>query len=294
MDATTGTTSVPEVNAGQAAAWNGHEGTHWADHHRRYEAVNEGFDEPLLDAAAVVAGDRVLDVGCGTGQTTRAAARRASPGHVVGIDLSAPMLDRAGRIAVTEGVANVSFVRGDAQVHSLPAASFDVALSRFGVMFFDDLVAAFSNIGAAVRPGGRLAFVSMRPLADHDLGRVLAALAAHLPGPDQDDAADAADAADGGPFSLSDPAVVRGVLTTAGFTEITVTPVDASQVWGRDAADATEFLAGWGPIRHALDGLDAAIVARALDAMRDELRRFEESGAVRMRGAGLLVTATRG
>ncbi|MEH0841543.1 class I SAM-dependent methyltransferase [Micromonospora sp. CPCC 205711] len=273
------------VNDHQAAAWNGYEGRHWATHQDRYDAVNSGFNAPLLDAVAP--GDRVLDVGCGNGQLTRLAARRAGAGHAVGIDLSAPMLDRARASATAERVSNVHFVQGDAQVHPFPPGSFDVALSRFGVMFFADPVAAFRGIGRALRPGGRLAFVCLDDIRRGDLGSVLAALAAELP-PAGTDGTGAAE-----PLSLADPAVVREILAAAGFAEVDILGYEAPQLWGRDAADAGGFLADWGPVRHRLDPLDPATVNRARAALVAAMRPFARPDGVRLRGTAWLVTAHR-
>lgn len=275
------------VNTEQAEAWNGYEGAHWADHRDRYDAVNSGFNDHLFAAAAIDESDRVLDIGCGTGQVTRLAARQASRGQAVGVDLSAPMLARARATASDESLTNLSFEQGDAQVYPFPAAKFDVAVSRFGIMFFADPVAAFSNIGRALRPGGRLAFLCMRDLNDHDLGPVLAAMSQHLPQSDADEAS-----ADG-PLSLADPAVTRAVLTDAGFAGITVVPVDAAQAWGRDAADAAAFLGAWGPIRFLLDQVDQAAAARARQALLTALQPHVQPEAVRLRGAAWLVTAVR-
>ncbi|MER5322648.1 class I SAM-dependent methyltransferase [Streptosporangium roseum] len=276
------------VNTEQADAWNGYEGNHWADHQDRYDAVNSGFNDHLLAAAAVGERDRVLDVGCGNGQVTRLAARRAWLGHATGIDLSAPMLRRARACAADEGVANVAFERGDAQIHPFPDAGFDVAVSRFGIMFFADPVAAFANIGRALRPGGRLAFLSLREMGANDLGPVLTAMAEHLPARPATTAPGAP-----GPESLADPGRIREVLTGAGFEAVTSVPVDASQLWGRDAEDAAAFLGAWGPVRFILDQVDPAAAARARDALTEALRAHEEPGAVRLRGAAWLVTATR-
>ncbi|MER5646009.1 methyltransferase domain-containing protein [Streptosporangium sp. NPDC002524] len=276
------------VNTEQAEAWNGYEGSHWADHQARYDAVNSGFNDHLLAAAAIGDRDRVLDVGCGNGQVTRLAAGRARRGEAVGIDLSAPMLRRARASAADEGVANVTFEEGDAQIHPFPASAYDVAVSRFGIMFFADPVAAFANIGRALRPGGRLAILSLRRMADNDLGAVFAAMAEHLP-PSPAPAGPGAP----GPESLADPARVHEVLTGAGFEKVTCTPVDASQVWGEDAADAAGFLGAWGPVRFALDQVGEDTAARALDALTAALRPYEEPGAVRLRGAAWLITATR-
>jgi len=245
--------------------------------------VNSGFNDHLLATAAIGADDRVLDVGCGNGQVTRLAARRSR--RAAGLDLSAPMLARARATAAEEGVANVTFEQGDAQIHPFPAGAYDVAVSRFGIMFFADPVAAFANIGRALRPGGRVAFLSLADLASSDLGSVLAAMGGHLP--------PRPGAPEPGPESLAHPERVRQVLTEAGFTDVTPAPVEATQVWGRDAADAVEFLGGWGPVRFVLDQVDAALAARARAALTAALRPFERDGAVRLRGTALLTTATR-
>jgi SAM-dependent methyltransferase len=269
------------VNTAQAQAWNGYEGEHWAAHDDRYDAVNGGFNEPLLDAAAIGERDRVLDVGCGNGQLTRSAARRAR--HASGVDLSNPMLTRARARAAAEGVANVSFEQGDAQVHPFPEAAFDVALSRFGIMFFADPVAAFTNIGRALRPAGRLAFVCMADLAGTDLGAVFGAMAAYLPQPTGPTGT--------GPTSFADPERTRSVLTAAGFQDVTCTHVEADQVWGRDVADAAEFIAGWGPVRYHLAQVEPDAAAHARAALTAALQSFADPGAVRLRGTAWLVTA---
>ncbi|WP_424533774.1 methyltransferase domain-containing protein [Sphaerisporangium viridialbum] len=279
------------VNTQQAEAWNGYEGNHWADNRDRYDAVNSGFNGYLLDAASIGEHDRVLDVGCGNGQVTRLAARRARQGHATGVDLSVPMLRQARATTTEEGLANVTFEEGDAQVHPFPAGGFDVAVSRFAIMFFADPVAAFANIGRALRPGGRVAFLSLRSMDQNDLGSVFAAMAKYLTTSEKAEKAEEAEAP--GPESLADPARVHEVLTGAGFDDVVTTPVDAPQVWGRDAADAAGFLGAWGPVQHRLRQVDQASAARALDALAEALRPFEEPDAVRLRGAAWLITATR-
>jgi SAM-dependent methyltransferase len=273
------------VNGAQAQAWNGYEGEHWAANYDRYDAVNGGFNDVLLDAAAIGDRDRVLDLGCGNGQLTRAAARRARFGQATGIDLSDPMLARARDRAQAENVPNASFVQGDVQVHPFREGSFDVAVSRFGIMFFADPVAAFANVGRALRPGGRLAFVCMTGLSGTDLGTVFGATAPYLPRPT---------GADGtGPTSFADPAHTRSVLTDAGFRDITSTRVEAEQVWGRDGADAAEFITGWGPVKFHLEQAAPDDAARAVAALTAALRQFTEPEAVRLRGTAWLVTALR-
>ncbi|SCF27263.1 Methyltransferase domain-containing protein [Micromonospora viridifaciens] len=273
------------VNEHQEQAWNGYEGRHWAAHQARYDAINSGFNEVLLDA--VGPGDGVLDLGCGNGQLTRLAARRSGAGHAVGVDLSAPMLDRARASAADEGVDNVDFVRADAQVHPFPPAAFDVALSRFGVMFFADPVAAFANVRRALRPGGRLAFVCLDDVRRGDLGAVLAPLAAHLPPAGTDGGAP------GEPLSFADPDVVRGVLADAGFVDVACDPRQEAGTWGRDAADAGDFLAGWGPIQHRLGPLEPSVAERVRAALVDAMRPYEGPEGVRLRNAAWLVTARR-
>ncbi|MGW4487263.1 class I SAM-dependent methyltransferase [Amycolatopsis sp. NPDC004368] len=254
------------VNTAQAAAWNGYEGEHWARHTERYDAVNSGFNSALL--ASVGPGDDVVDLGCGTGQLTRLAGRRSGSGRVVGVDLSAPML--AAARARAADTSNVVFERADVQVHPFAEGAFDVALSRFGVMFFADPVAAFARVRHALRPGGRLAFVCLTDVEGTDLGAVFGALGP-LP-------------VRSGPTSLADPAHARAVLTDAGFRDVTCTHVEADQIWGRDVADAAEFVAGWGPVRHLRP--DTAVLTEAL-------RPFAEPGGVRLRGTAWLVAATR-
>ncbi|MFD7753246.1 class I SAM-dependent methyltransferase [Streptomyces sp. NPDC059757] len=128
-----------------------------------YNAMVARFDEPLFDAAAIGTEDRVLDIGCGSGFSTRLAARRAPGGRVTGVDVSVPLLERARADTDAGEYPSVSYELGDAQVHPFEPAGHDVAISRGGVMFFADHVAAFTNIARALRPDGRLAFICPQP-----------------------------------------------------------------------------------------------------------------------------------
>lgn len=271
------------VNIEQAEAWNGWEGAHWAQNPDRYNAMVAGFDEELFRAAAIGPNDRVLDIGCGTGHVTREAARRASHGQVLGIDLSAPMLDRARADAA--GVPNLRFERGDAQVHPFPDGGFDVAISRGGVMFFGDMVAAFANILRALRPGGRLAFIGPQSGGpDSPYARATAALAPLMRAPSP---------AARGMGSLVDPARIEEVLDAAGYADVTVTPVEAQMDYGRDAADAAGFILSQGPARFNLRDVPPADVERTREALQENLRPFETPTGVLIQGAVWLVTATR-
>ncbi|MFI7704039.1 class I SAM-dependent methyltransferase [Nonomuraea sp. NPDC049480] len=271
------------VNTAQAQAWNGYEGEHWAAHDDRYDAVNSGFNRFLLEAAGIGERDRILDVGCGNGQLTRLAAGQAPRGYASGVDLSGPMLAKARARAAAEHVPNVSFEQGDVQVHPFQEGAFDVALSRFGVMFFADPVAAFANIRRALRPAGRLAFVCLTQIAGTDLGAVFGAMAPYLPSPTGADGS--------GPTSFADPARIRCVLADAGFQDVTCTHVEADQIWGRDVADAAEFLTGWGPVRYHMTHAGPEAAAHARDALTAALGPFAQPGAVRLRGTAWLVTA---
>ncbi|MFF2778528.1 class I SAM-dependent methyltransferase [Streptomyces sp. NPDC058052] len=275
----------PIANKQQAQAWNGPEGAHWADHHDRFDRLNGGFDDALFTAAAIKEHDHVLDIGCGAGQTTRHAARQATSGQVVGIDISAPMLERARALSTEEGVINAVFEQGDAQVHPFPPGGSDVVISRGGVMFFADHAAAFANIGRALRPGGRLAFICPRMPDPHgESAQALAPVNALM--------RESSPAARG-MMSLSDPAHVHEVLTAAGFADVTTTSVEGPVHWGRDAGDAADFFFAMSPVRFNLDSLPEQVTAQAREQVTAALRRYETPEGVRLRGAVWLVTAAR-
>ncbi|MFF8779424.1 class I SAM-dependent methyltransferase [Streptomyces sp. NPDC015140] len=268
------------ANSRQAEAWNGPVGAHWATHQARYDAMLAGLNDALFGAAAVAPGDRVLDVGCGAGATTRVAARLAAPGHAVGVDISAPLLERARASTAAEGVANASYVCADAQVHPFPADTYYVVVSRGGVMFFEDHAAAFRNLARALRPGGRLAFVCPQPPGPHSPEARTLALFARLV--DEEPGAEAV-AARTAMASLSDPDRVREVL--AGFEEVTVEPVTVEAVWGRDVPDAVEFLLSRYP--------GGALPAGRLAELEAALGPYATDSGVRMRAGVWLVTAVR-
>ncbi|WP_432055910.1 class I SAM-dependent methyltransferase [Streptomyces sp. bgisy022] len=271
------------VNTHQSEAWNGYEGRHWAEHQARYDALNDPANTPLLEAARLRTTDRVLDIGCGNGRLTRLAARTAA--RAVGVDLSEPMLERARASAAEERPDNVTHLLADAQVYPFEEASFDVALSRFGVMFFADPVAAFANIGRALRPGGRIVFVCPQSVLRMDQAVIFEAVAEHVVLPDFSAPAQT------GPAAFADPARAEQVLSDAGFEAATAEPVEVPQVWGRDAADAAAFLFGWGPMRHWLRDAAPDAVDRAREAATDAFRAYETGDGVRLVARHWLVTA---
>ncbi|MFH9733538.1 class I SAM-dependent methyltransferase [Streptomyces sp. NPDC017260] len=276
------------VNTEQAQAWNGPEGAHWARHQDRWNAVNEGFNEPLLDAAGLAEGHRILDLGCGSGQTTRLAARRASRGSALGLDLSGPMLAEARSRATREGIGNVTFQQGDAQAYPFEPGAFDAAISRYGVMFFSDPEAAFRNVGRALRPGGRLAFVCPAEPSRNGWVTAMSVLRDVLP------LGDFAAPGRPGMFSLSSPDRIRAALVAAGFPTVAVDGVEAYGAWGHGADDAAEFLLNTGPGRHFLGQVDPAAQVRARQVLTEHLRGHEAAdGTVRLRSTSWLVTADR-
>jgi SAM-dependent methyltransferase len=239
----------------------------------------------LLAVAAIGARDHVLDVGCGTGQTTRDAGRAASAGSALGVDLSSRMLDYARRRATEEGVANVTFTQADAQIHPFEAAAYDTAISRTAAMFFGDHAAAFTNIGLALRPGGRLILTTWQPLPGNEWIREISGALA----PGRDLPAPPPDAP--GPFSLSDPHRVRALLTTAGFADVELHGTTEGMWFGNDAPDAHRFvlgLMGW-----MLEGLDDTSRARAIDALHTTLATHETADGVIFESATWTIQATR-
>ncbi|MEU9863652.1 class I SAM-dependent methyltransferase [Streptomyces sp. NPDC047971] len=271
------------VNQQQAEAWNGWEGQHWADHPERYDAMLEGFNAPLFEAADIGERHEVLDVGCGAGLTTRMAARRARRGHALGIDLSGPMLERARSTAAAEGIDNVAFVQGDAQVHPLPVAGFDTVMSRGGVMFFADPVAAFAHLRASLVPGGRLAFLGPHPGGpDGAYARATSALTPHL--------REASPAARG-MGSLIDPSRITEVLDRAGYDRVETTAVHGDMGFGADPEDAAGFILSMGPTRYNLRNTDPGTKASLRERLVDALAEFATPAGVRIPGSVWIVTA---
>jgi len=228
----------------------------------------------------------VLDVGCGNGETSRAAARQAAAGSVLGVDLSSSMLERARQLAATEGLANVRFEQADAQVQRFEPGAFDVVVSRFGTMFFADPVAAFTNLAGAIRPGGRIAMVAWQgPDQNEWLREIRGALAAGrtLPVPP---------AGSPGPFAQADPDHVRTVLTTAGFSDVTVEDAKEPFWLGTGTDDAFTFMSTGGMARGLLQDLDEPTRQRALDALRATLDRYAGAGGVAL-GSAVWVIAAR-
>jgi SAM-dependent methyltransferase len=252
-----------------------------------YDAELHRYGAVLRRAWAVQSDDRVLDLGCGAGQTTRQAAGMAPAGSALGVDVSAPAIARAREITRTDRLSNVTFECADAQIHSFAPGSFDVAISRFGTMFFDDPVAAFTNIGRALHRSGRLVMavwqtpdrnewdvVIRQALAGSDVPAVIARNR-----PD--------------PFWLADPPTVEGILQTAGFTGIGFTDVRESVYYGPDAAAALAWVRGFTSTTALLEGLDQVAGRRALARLLDTLASHQRDDGVWFQSRAWIVTAHR-
>jgi SAM-dependent methyltransferase len=253
---------MPEiVNVEQAASWDGPSGDAWVAREDFQNEALAAHTDALFAAADVRSGDHVLDVGCGTGDTTRAAARRATDGDALGVDLSRAMLARGTERAAAEGLHNVTFEQADVQVHPFADAAYDLVISRFGVMFFADPVAAFANLARATARGGRLAVVAWQPFAGNEwveVPRAALALGRDLP-PIPEDVP--------GPFGLADPERIRRILGEAGWSSVEVDDVHATYDYGKEAATAAQHASEIGVFRVLFEGLDDAQTARAMDTL---------------------------
>ena len=277
--------SVAPGNDDQLAAWDGDEGAVWAAHPEFFDSSVRHLHRRLVEAAAVAPAERVLDLGCGSGQCTRDAARQATRGEAVGIDLSRPMLRVAEETAAREGLGNVRFVHGDAQVHPFEPGTFDVAVSRTGAMFFADQVAAFTNVARALRPGGRLALVSWRSAAENEWFTSLV----HALRPDLPVIAPPPDAPS--PFRHADPDVTTSILTAVGFEQVALTPLDAPMYFGRDAEEGFRVVSDL--LAWMVREVEPAERVESLARLRGLLQAHETGDGVAMGCAAWLITAAR-
>ncbi|HWH95589.1 MAG TPA: class I SAM-dependent methyltransferase [Baekduia sp.] len=250
-----------------------------------YDAELRAHHEHLRAAYGISPGDEVVDIGCGTGLTTREAARAAAPGRVVGVDVSERMVEHARRVTAAERLGNVCYELGDAQVHRFEPARFDVAISRFGTMFFSDPAAAFANIAEALRPQARLVLIVWQRHEDNAWARSIdAALgdAARPPQPGAD------------PFSLGDADATASILQAAGFDDLRFEDVDEPVFYGPDIEAALTIVRGFQDTRAALASLSDGAAARAVERLRDMLAEHcrDERGVV-LDARSWLITARR-
>jgi ubiquinone/menaquinone biosynthesis C-methylase UbiE len=233
--------------------------------HVDYSAELRLHNDALRRAYEIGPEDQVLDIGCGAGQTTRDAASLARDGWALGIDISKEMIERARLLTEAEGLHNITFEHADAQDQRFPAERFDLAISRFGTMFFRDPIAAFTNIGRGLGPAGRLMMMVWQGHERNEWSISIERALATTFG----SAVPAQTAPDH--FSLADPGTVQRTLDAAGFRDITFTDVHEPVFYGRDAAAALEWVRGFASTKEALDRLDPASRELALERLRATL-----------------------
>ena len=274
------------TNTEMAAAWEG-EADHWVRDADRYDTAAAATWQTFLDQGHVAATDRVLDVGCGTGRSSRDAGLLASAGSVLGVDINQRMLDEAAVRTRRAGPANVRYEWADAQVHRFDVAAFDVVISRYGAMFFADRLAAFTNLAAALRPGGRLAVLVWQVLDRNPwMVELRAALAVGRDLPSPPPGAP-------GPFGLADTGAVAAMLTEAGYESVAFVPIEVPMQLGRDAEDAWEYVRGMGLYRGLTEGLGETDKADAIANVQQLISDHATPAGVMVESASWSITAVR-
>jgi SAM-dependent methyltransferase len=279
------------TNAAQVQRWNGASGQHWIEHRERHLAEHQNLTPHLFRRAAIAPGERVLDVGCGCGDTTIVAARSAAgrsrqepdqSGIAVGLDLSAPMLAVARRLAEQAGTANARFVRGDAQARPLRRSTFDVVISNFGVMFFADPRVAFASLGATLRPYGRLVFLCWQDETRNELFNIpLRAFGAHMRLP--------APTASG---LFVDSGLITELLSGTGFKDVQVASVNEPAWLGADVDDVMSYVRGMPAIRALAASLNnPSLTARVLATIEEQYQARQRPDGIWVPAAAWLVTA---
>lgn len=276
-----------EANQDQVALWNDASGRTWVELQGVLDRLLEPFATLVVNEGFPGEGGRVLDIGCGAGATTLAMARRLGPtGRCVGVDISGPLLTAAKASATAEQIGTADFIQADAQTYAFEPNSFDAVISRFGVMFFDDPEAAFANIRRAVTNTGKLAFVAWRSPAENPF-MTTARRAAEplLPNmPTQDPRAP-------GQFAFADGDRVRQILTSGGWNEIIVRPVDVEGVIAEK--DLLDYVTKLGPVGVALREMDEATRARVSNVVHAAFDSYIQNGVARFSMACWLVKAAR-
>jgi SAM-dependent methyltransferase len=274
------------MNEDQIALWNGTAGQAWVDRQASLDRLFEPFERLLADAAAERNARRVLDVGCGTGATTLAVARQLGADAVcTGVDISEPMIALARERAARERL-NARFVTADAQTHAFPPEAFDLIVSRFGVMFFEDPAAAFANLHGAAQANAQLALIAWRSAADNPfMTAAERAAAPYLP------AMPARKPDEPGQFAFSDRNRVRAILDAAGWNAIDIAPLDVACVLPASELDA--YVTKLGPLGRVLGDADERTRVQVLDQVRAAFAPYVHGTDVRFNAACWLISATK-
>lgn len=275
---------MTEANRQQAEQWNNTSGPVWVEMQGLLDQMLAPFAERLVASAFPGEGRRALDIGCGAGATTLAMAERLGPGgHCVGVDISEPLI-AAAKARAAAGGTGAAFLCADAQTHDFDGEAFDAVISRFGVMFFDDPVAAFANIRKASAPGAPLAFVTWRSPAENPFmttaARALASLLPPMPPPDPNAP---------GQFAFADPGRVQTILAESGWRDVQIERLDQTCVIPGE--DLPSFAVKMGPSSQALRQADAATQAAAVPLLQAAYEPFLDGGVVRFDAACWQVSA---
>ncbi|MDO0930957.1 class I SAM-dependent methyltransferase [Streptomyces sp. DG2A-72] len=268
----------------QAARWSGASGHAWVEAQAVLDELLRPYEDLLVEAVSAERGGRVLDVGCGTGSTTLAVARRLGPaGHCVGIDISEPMITAARARVEREGTP-ASFIHADAQEHPFEPATFDTVISRFGVMFFNDSVRAFANLRRAARDGGELRCIAWRGPAENPFmttaERAAAPFLPNLPArrPDQP-----------GQFAFADRDRVQRILEESGWTGIDIRPIDVECTLPE--SELVPYFTRFGPVGQVLPEVDEQTRAQVVETVRAAFAPFVQGAEVRFTGACWFISA---
>lgn len=279
------TQTAGATNEEQARLWNARAGEVWVEQQALLDRMLQPFVRPLMEAVERYGAAEVLDIGCGAGATTLAAARQVGKaGRCTGVDISLPLVEAARRRAEAAGLGNCRFIAADAQEHAFEPASFDAVISRFGVMFFADPAAAFANIRRAARANGGLAFIAWRAAAENPFmtaaERAAAPMLAELPA-----------RAPGGPgqFAFADADRVASLLDEAGWREVDIQPLDVVSTLSADDLDV--YAARMGPVGALLPDLDEDRRNRVVAAVRQAFAAYETAGVAEITAACWLVRA---
>ncbi|HLL05997.1 MAG TPA: class I SAM-dependent methyltransferase [Myxococcaceae bacterium] len=288
---TTETIRAEGPNAEQIEFWNGPMGARWTRSHERLERMTEPLGLAAVERASPAPGEKILDVGTGCGGTSFVLAQRVAPnGSLTGVDVSSSMVQVCRQRADKLGLKSAQYVLADAGTHAFEPGSADLVFSQFGVMFFKDPVAAFSNLRKALKPTGRLVFTAWRAMPENAWAAVPMGVAfKFLPPPPRPDPEAP------GPFSFADPNRLRSILEKAGFRDIEMTAQNAMVTISEPGADPVEsglsFHVECGPLGLMLAQADAETRTKILGALREVVAASVKDGKAQSGGSAWLVTA---
>ena len=276
-------------NVREVEYWNSAHTRAWAEEHEGIDRLFAGLTQVALNLAAPQLGERVIDIGCGSGTTVlELASRVGSSGYVLGADVSKPSVEKARERIATAGVLQAEITLCDVSTHTFPANSFDLVFSRFGVMFFAEPIATFTNIRKAMKPNGRLALAVFRTPQENKWATAPLAAVRHIlppitpPGPEEP-----------GEFSWADAARVHRILETAGFQDVSLTPHDPVMPLAArgGAAEAASFMFRFGPVVRAMSDASEHQRKQVRAALEAFFRRHEGPQGVTLAGAIWIVAA---